>query len=343
MHVTIKDVAKASGVSPSTVSRVIADNPKISDKTKTRVYEAMKKLNYQPNLIARSLANKRSYTLGMILPAKEEKIFDNPFFLQAMRGLSTYAQERGYYIMYNYCLSEADELKTIKDFVASKWVDGIILSSARFEDKNVEYLFQIEHPFVVIGTPETHREQILYVDNDNVDDMEKVVDRLIGQGHREIAFAGGEYQFTVNRRRLRGYRNALEKHGIPYDEGLVMKEGISDSRAYKEMKEILKHRMPDAIVGVNDPVAYGAYKAVHEVTGKEIALAAFNNTALSQYHRPNISSVDVQSEELGRMAASLLIDRIENKPIKSNKVIVDTDYIERESTLNYTMTKSSNG
>lgn len=338
MHVTIKDVAKASGVSPSTVSRVIADSPKISDRTKAKVYEAMKALNYQPNIIARGLANKKSYTLGMVLPAKEEKIFDNPFFIKAMRGLSKYAQEKGYYIMYNACKSEEGELKTIQDFVASKWVDGIILTSARFEDRNVEFLFEMDHPFVVIGTPETHRDQILYVDNDNVMAMDEVVTRLIAQGHRSIAFAGGEYEFTVNRRRLRGYRNALERHGLVYDDAIVMKEGTTDSKAYEEMKQILKHRIPDAIVGVDDPIAYGAYMAFQEVTGKDIALAAFNNTSLSVYHRPSFSSVDVRSEELGHMAAELLIAKIENKHIKSNKVIIGTDYIERESTLNNILT-----
>ncbi len=334
MHVTIKDVAKRCDVSPSTVSRVIADNPKISDKTKTKVFAAMKEMNYQPNIIARSLANKKTYTLGMIIPCKEEKMFENPFFIQAMRGLSLYAQAKGYYIMYNYCISEADELKTIEHFVSSKWVDGIILTTTRINDKNVEYLFENEQPFVVIGTPEAHRDQILYVDNDNVAAMENVVNRLIEQGHRRIIFAGGEYQFTVNRHRLRGYRQALEKNGLLYDQALVMEGGTVDDKAFKAMAEMLKDIVPDAIVGVDDAIAYGAYKAVREIQGRDIAVAGFNNTTLAIYHNPSMSSVDVNSEELGHMAAELLIDKIESKPIYNNKAIIESKNIERESTLN---------
>jgi DNA-binding LacI/PurR family transcriptional regulator len=94
MSATIKDVAKAANVSPSTVSRVIADHPKISDETKKRVLAAMKKLNYHPNAIARSLANKSTKTLGLLLPNTDEDLFNNPFFTQAMRGISIYAQKK---------------------------------------------------------------------------------------------------------------------------------------------------------------------------------------------------------------------------------------------------------
>lgn len=334
MHVTIKEVAKMAGVSPSTVSRVIADSPKISDRTKAVVFEAMEVLKYQPNIIARSLANRRTYTLGMIIPSKEAKIFENPFFIQAMRGLSIYAQSKGFYIMYNYCQSEEDELRTIEQFVSSKWVDGIILTTTRINDKNVDFLFEKDHPFVVIGTPQAHRDQILYVDNDNVWAMENVVNHLIEQGHRKIAFAGGEYQFTVNRHRLRGYKQALKKHGIVYDPLLVMADGTTDAKAYKAMCAMLDKVEPDAIVGIDDTIAYGAFKAVHKITGKEIAVAAFNNTTLAVYHQPSMSSVDVNSEQLGHKAAELLIKSIEKETITTNKIIVEASYIERASTLN---------
>ncbi len=337
MHVTIKDVAKRAGVSPSTVSRVIANNPKISDATKERVFEAMKEMDYQPNIIARSLANRRTYTLGMILPYKDERIFDNPFFIKAMRGLSTYAQEKGYFIMYHYCQTEDEELKTIEQFVHSKWVDGIILTTTRINDKNVEFLFERQHPFVVIGTPEAHREQILYVDNDNVKAMEQVVDRLIEQGHRKIAFVGGEYQFTVNRHRLRGYRKSLERHGIEVDENLIFKDGTNEIKACAEMKTVLKKVVPDAIVGVDDMMADGALEGMIESGYERVAVAGFNNTPLAIYKQPMMSSVVVNSEKLGLMASRILIDKIENKSMKDNKMIIGAKYIERASTLDYTI------
>lgn len=336
MHVTIKDVAKAAGVSPSTVSRVIADSPKISEATKKRVFETMNEMKYEPNIIARSLANRVTYTLGLILPTKEEAIFDNPFFIQAMRGLSIYAQKKGYYIMYNYCRSEEEELETIKKYIASKWVDGVILTTTRIEDACVSYLLERQHPFVVIGRPEEQRDHVLWVDNDNVAAMKEVVTKLIHQGHKKIAFVGGEHQYTVNRHRLRGYKLALTEEGIDFDPRLVVEDDPTEEKAYKAMNEILKKVQPDAIVGTDDVVAYGAFRAMQDAGYKDMAVAGFNNTPLSVLKIPTMSSVDIKAEQLGHLAAELLIRKIEKKPMDSNHIIVDAKYIERESTLSFT-------
>lgn len=333
MPVTIKDVAKKAGVSPSTVSRVIANSPKISDATKQRVFATMEEMKYQPNIIARSLANKVTYTLGLILPCKDSEIFDNPFFIQAMRGLSIYAQQKGYYIMYNYCQSEEEEVETIKRYINSKWVDGIILTATRIEDACIKLLLEEEHPFVVIGRPEEQREQILWVDNDNVAAMEEVVSKLIEQGHRKIAFVGGEHQYTVNRHRLRGYKRALENSGIEYNIDLVVEDDPTESKAYAAMMDMLKRTTPDAIVGTDDIVAYGAYRAAIDSGLENVAVAGFNNTPVSIFHRPSLSTVDIKAEELGHKAAELLINTIEKKSLDSKHVVLDATYIERDSTL----------
>lgn len=332
MHVTIKDVAKVAGVAPSTVSRVIADSPKISDATKRIVEKAMKELNYQPNIIARSLANRKTYTLGLILPAKSEEIFDNPFFIQAMRGLSKYAQQKGYYIMYNYCHSVEDELKTADTFIRSKWVDGIILLASRIEDPCVNYLMENKHPVVVIGRPEAYKEKALWVDNDNVKAMYEVVLSLIEDGHRRIAFFGGEQQFTVNRHRLRGYKQALEEKGITYDEGLVFEDEPTQEKAYNSMESLLIKETPHAVVGTDDTVAYGAYQAVLDKGIDNIAVVGFNNTPMALYQTPSLSTVDINAELLGSEAARLLIARIEKEELDSNYSIIETDFIERSST-----------
>ena len=333
MQVTIKDVAKMAGVAPSTVSRVIADSPKISDATKKIVEKAMKELNYQPNIIARSLANRKTYTLGLILPSNTEEIFENPFFIQAMRGLSKYAQQKGYYIMYNYCHSIEDELKTAETFIRSKWVDGIILLTSRIEDPCVHYLMENKHQVVVIGRPEDYKDKALWVDNDNVRAMYEVVCSLIRDGHKKIAFFGGEQQFTVNRHRLRGYKNALEDNGLIYDENLVFENEPTEIKAFKSMELLLKTQTPDAIVGTDDTVAYGAFNAALAHHIKDIAAVGFNNTPMAMYKTPSLSTVDINAELLGSEAARLLISRIENEELDSNYSIVESDYIERSSTL----------
>lgn len=329
MHVTIKDVAKLTGFAPSTVSRVIANSPKISNATKEIVYKAMKELNYQPNVIARSLANRKTYTLGLILPAKSEEIFDNPFFIQAMRGLSKYAQEQGYYVMYNYCHTIEDEVKTAETFIRSKWVDGIILMASRSDDPCMEYLLENKHPFVVIGRPKDNKNKILWVDNDNVKAMYDVVKKLIDKGRKRIAFLGGEKQFIVNQHRFEGYALALKEVGIEIDASIIIEDLTSQIDAAKAMARLLEKEIIDAYVGTDDLIVYGAYKSLIELNIDNISVIGFNNTPMAIFNNPPFSSVDINSERLGMDAAKLLIAKLEGEDIGSNSVEVETSFIER--------------
>lgn len=331
MPVTIKDVAKLANVSPSTVSRVIAESPKISEETKEKVYEAMRKLNYHPNAIARSLANKSTKTLGLILPNTSEDLFVNPFFIQAMRGISVYAQKKGYYIMYSYSESEEEEVEFIKKYIKSKWVDGIILLTSRENDKCISYLKEVNQPFVVIGRPE-RPEDTLWVDNDNFKAMYDVVTYLVEKGHKSIAFIGGPSSLNVTKDRLEGYKRALEIRGIGIDNKLIEEADFSEDRGYESMNKILKYKVPSAVVTTDDLIAFGALKAIKENNIEKIAVVGFNNTPLSAYQTPTLTSVDINAEKLGYHAAQLLIDRLENNNIQSNHYIVETNLIEREST-----------
>lgn len=331
MDVTIKDVAKLANVATSTVSRVIANNPKISESTKNKVYEAMKELNYQPNAIARSLANKSTKTLGLILPNTDKDLFINSFFVQTMRGISHYAQKKGYYIMYAYSDNEDEEVEVIKKFISSKWVDGIILTTARSDDKCISYLKKGNHPFVVIGKPEDN--DTLWVDNDNINAMYNVVNYLIKKGNRNIAFIGGPHELNVTRNRLEGYKIALEENDIDIDENKIIEESdFTELRGFEAMKKILSHTVPDAVVTTDDLIAFGVMKATKDIKDKNISIVGFNNTLLADYKTPSLTSVDINSEKLGYFAAKLLIDKLENKEIRTTNYIVDTELVEREST-----------
>ena len=136
MKVTIKDVAKEANVATSTVSRVLSNSPKISEKTKEKVHEAIKKLNYKPNAIARSLANNKTRILGVVLPEDADDILNNPFFINAMKGMSMYAQKKNYYITYKFSKTQQIERKHLKDIINSNLVDGVILLRVSEDDKN---------------------------------------------------------------------------------------------------------------------------------------------------------------------------------------------------------------
>jgi DNA-binding LacI/PurR family transcriptional regulator len=332
MAVTIKDVARAANVAPSTVSRVLANSSKISEQTKEKVFAAIKQLNYHPNVIARSLANKSTKILGLVLPSEAEDLFKNPFFIQIMTGISVYAQRKGYYIMYAFSKSEKEELNFIRNYANSKLVDGVILLTSRQNDKCIKFLNKIKFPFVVVGRPE-NTEDVLWVDNDNFKAMYDVVDKILLKGHKNVAFIGGPKDLNMSKDRLDGYKKALEVHGVPIDEKLIVqKEDFSEVCGYEAMVDILKYKTPTAVVTTDDLLAFGALKAINEKVDKNIAVVGFNNTPLAIYQRPALSSVDINAEKLGFYAAKLLIDKLENEEMVFTHYMVETVLIEREST-----------
>ncbi|MGK0466775.1 LacI family DNA-binding transcriptional regulator [Clostridium sp.] len=331
MAITIREVAKKANVSPSTVSRVLADNPKISDATKKIVYRVMKEMNYHPNAIARSLVSKTTKTIGLILPNTNEDLFANPFFVQIMRGISHYAQKKGYYIMYTYSNNESQEVEYIASLINSGRVDGIILPVVRKDDKCIAYLKEADYPFVVIGKP-VDTEETLWVDNDNFHAMYSVVNYLIQNGERKIAFIGGSPTLNVTINRLEGYKKAMENLGLKIDENMIELTDFTETCGYEAMKKILCVSSPTAVVTTDDLIAFGASKAITETADHHVSVVGFNNTPLAAYRNPSISSVDINSEELGYFAVKLLINKLENVKEDINNYIIDTKLVEREST-----------
>lgn len=334
MKVTIKEVARSAGVSPSTVSRVLHDSPRISEETKQRVVDAMEKLHFHPSAVARSLASRATRTIGLVLPNDPGDLFENTFFIRAMRGISIYAQEHGYFIMYSFSQSEDLEVEFIKNYLNSKWVDGVILFTTRQDDRCIAYLRTRGSPFVVIGRPEETRDTY-WVDNDNFQAMYNVVNYLVMQGHKRIAFVGGPLAYNVTRNRLAGYRQALENRGLECDPALIAEgDAFTEEAGYEGMSRILagtESAAPDAVAATDDLLAFGALRAVAE-RGVEVAVVGFNNTPRAMYQSPTLTSVDINPDELGVRACQLLIDVLEGREPTTNHFVVETRLVERDST-----------
>lgn len=332
MAVTIKDVAKLANVAPSTVSRVLANNPKISDETKEKVFAAIKKLDYHPNIIARSLANKSTKILGLILPSGSEDLFKNPFFIKAMTGISIFAQKKGYNIMYAFSKSEKEEVKYIESYTSSQIVDGVILLTSRQDDKCISFLKKINYPFVIIGRPEDTK-GVLWVDNDNFQAMYNAVNYLINKGHREIAFIGGPEELNMSKDRLDGYKKALQIHGISINQNFIIHgSDFSESCGYEAMESIIEYRVPEAVVTTDDLLAFGAQRYLNKNFDKKVSIIGFNNIPLAEYQIPPLSSVDINAEKLGYYAAKLLIGKLEDDNLVNTHYIIETDFVERSST-----------
>ena len=330
MKVTIKDVAKEAKVATSTVSRVLANSSKISEETKQRVNEAIKKLNYTPSVVARGLASNKTRILAVLLSVGAESSFENPFFVQAMKGISIYAQKENYYIMYAFKDSKEDEEEWIKKFTEGNIVDGICLFNVKDNDITINYLKEKELPFVVIGRPE-EIDGVLWVDNDNFAAMYNLTQRLIEKGNEKIAFIGAKSELNVSKDRLNGYKQAMFSRNIEIKDELIKEmDNFTEECGYIAGKEILDNSKVTAVITTDDLLAFGVQNAIEEYGYDNISVVGFNNIPLSQYKNPPLSSVDINSEKLGMYATKLLIDKLEGRENKGYHV-VETKLIERES------------
>ena len=329
MTVTIKEVAEAAEVSPSTVSRVLAGNPRISDETKKKVWDTVKSLNYHPNAIARSLANKSTKTLGVILPSSYEDLFKYPFFIQALTGIRIYSKKVGFYIMYTYSKYQQEELSIIENYYNSKLVDGMILLTSRHEDKSIKLLKEKGMPFSVIGRAED-MDNDLWTDNDNFKAMGDVVRHFIKKGHKNIGFVGGPDNMRMSKDRLQGYISCLQENNLEVkSEYMYEMEEFNEDCGYLAAEKLLQQDELTCVVTTDDLLAFGVLKYLKEKNIDNIALAGFNNTPLAEYQNPPLTSVNINANELGYNAAKLLISSLKNTLENKNYIIVDTELILR--------------
>lgn len=334
-NITVNDVAKKAGVSSSTVSRVISDSPKISQATKVKVIEAMDELGYYPNANARSLARNKTGTIGVIMPTTSEELFLNPFFPEALRGIVRGASNTEYDLLLSTNTEKDEELKNIKNFIRSSKVDGIILMSSKIDDECINYLRSIDFPFSLIGSPYDFVDKINHVDNDNYMAGYELTKHLIMIGRKKIAMIAGDKNLIVTKKRVEGYKSALLENGISFDEDLLFTGSFDEETGYKYGKEIASmENMPDALIVTDDLVAFGAIQLFEKFNVKipeDIAVASFNNSILSRYSNPPLTSVDIHAVELGRESMNLLIEAMEEE-VKGKKIIIPYTIYNRQST-----------
>ena len=331
MKITIKEVAEQANVSPSTVSRVLSNSSQISEKTKERVREVIRELNYKPNAFARSLANKKSRILGVVLPSEAQDLLLNPFFFQAMKGMSNYAKKKRYYMTYAFSEDDREEEDYIKDFINSNLIAGVCLLRVKTEDKSIEYLKKMKFPFVVIGRPE-EADGMLWVDNDNFKATYNLVNKLVQRGHSDIAYLGAKEDLTVTKDRLKGFKVACEINGISVeDKNIIIKDEFTEEEGFKGTEELIKNSKATAIIVQDDLLAFGTLKALKAKGIDNISVVGFNNSQLAEFQDPPLASIDINATELGYYAAKVLIECLENSNVQVNHYIVDSKLVERES------------
>lgn len=350
MFPTVKDVAKHAGVSPSTVSRVIADHPRISEATKRKVRAAMKELNYHPNAVARSLVRRRTHTIGVALSRSAEAALANPFFPEVLRGIGAVAREAGYSITLTTALSDDEEREQCIELLTQRRVDGLIVLASRTDDALVDWLTEQTYPFVVLGR--VPGRDVPHVNNDNVLAAREATEHLLHLGHRHIAFIGGPSNFVVSIDRLEGYKQALHAAGVSFRPDLVAITDFSYEQSYDAARRLLSTpqsrvnpyeaivnssnsaRRPSAVVAIDDSVAMGVLSAARDMglrVPDDVSIVSFNDSPVCPHVAPPLTSVSIPIFDMGAAAAHMLCDALDGKQ-GERSVLLPTQLVVREST-----------
>ena len=324
MPVTIKDVAKAAGVSPSTVTRVIQNKSTISDETKKRVRKAMKELNYHPNLNARSLVSSYTQVIGLVLPDDSDVFYQNPFFPSVLRGIAQVASENHYAIQIATGKDEKERLNAISQMVYGKRVDGLIFLYAQENDPLVQLVVDEQFPFLILG--KSLSPFIPLVDNDNIQAGFDATEYFIKKGCNRIAFIGGAKKLYVTQDRLTGYEQALQEHKLPLDsQRTFFADEFLEEKGYKFSKRLFKHDpQTDAIITTDSLLAEGVCDYLNE-HNLNIPVLSFDSVK----PRLNLAAyIDINSLALGRTSFETILqiisDTKENRQICYRQLIDHT-------------------
>ena len=313
-QVTIKDIARELGISPSTVSRALKDHPDISPETKKAVNELAEKLNYQPNIVALNLRQSKTNTLGVIIPE-----IVHFFFSTVISGIEDVAYSAGYNVILTQSNESSQRERTDMKALFNSRVDGMLLSLSR-ETTTFDHIDSM----MAKGVPMVFFDRVYDHPNTSkviVDDLSGAKEatlHLIEQGCKRIAHIEGSPNLEITKQRLEGYLEALKEKNIPIDKSLIIPCPEASIDAGKKSTEQLLSMspLPDGIFATNDPVAMGAMQAIREKGLKipqDIAVVGFSNWLFSSMMDPPLSSVDQPGFEMGQEATRLLIRQIETK------------------------------
>ncbi|MBX5478835.1 MAG: LacI family DNA-binding transcriptional regulator [Pyrinomonas methylaliphatogenes] len=330
MPTTLADIAAALGVSKMTVSRAIRNHPSVNPETRERVLEMARRMNYRPNQHARALATNRSYLIGFIAPD-----LMHSYFAEIAKAVEAVVRPAGYEIL--ICNTEEDAEKEIAEVEALRHrTDGLIIASALPPQRVKEYRRWIrEGAKIVLIDRRFQNLKCTAVITDDVRVGSMATEHLIALGHRRIGHLRGPAVSTAEERFL-GYRQALAKHRIRFDEKLVRACGFFEDQGYEAMRAWIEEGdLPSAIFATNDPVAIGAMRALEEAgirVPDDISLVGAGDIRYADLLRVPLTTVSWARTEMGRQAAQLLIEMFEDGVgLKQREVRVEPRLIVRQS------------
>lgn len=333
--ISIQDIARAAGVSHSTVSRALHDNPLISPEVRQRIQLLAQDMGYTPNAVAQSLKGKRTNTVGLVVTS-----IADPFVGRVVRGIEEVAQAARVSVFLSVSYNDPErELAVIETFHRRR-VDGVISATAQISGPYIQRLTQIKIPIVLISQQAEWGGVALHsVDVDDAAGARQAVDHLLALGHRTVGYLGMGNRLQSNRNRLQGYREALASAGIEADDTWIRvappdrrlhSDDVADAQAL--LPQLLQAGVT-AVVCYNDLAAIGALLACRELglaVPAQLSIIGFDDIEMAQYVTPPLTTVHQPKLRLGELAMQMLLDLLEGRPVQNHTLA--TDLVPRAST-----------
>lgn len=329
-NMTIYDVAKKAGVSIATVSRAFSGKGYVSEATKEKIMQACD--GYRPNAYATQMQSKKSHTIGILLSHGANYFFFNSVYNEAMVGVCEVTKENGYHLLLDMDIESEDPCRL---YLEGR-VDGYILMGIQENSPLIARMQEFDIPFVVIGNYNGECPGVAHVDINDRKAIYEAVSYLIRLGHTDIGIITGNTQFASCYDRLEGYKDALKAEGIEVlQENIEICDNMTETKAFNLTKKLLLKRKPiTALIAFNDQVAVAAYNAAQDLGIKipeELSIIGFDDSSISKYVSPKLTTIWQPSYEKGEKAARMLIDALKENKQPHEGITLDCMMIYRNS------------
>lgn len=330
--INIKQLAQKLNLSVSTVSKAFKNTYEINEKTRDRILAMAKELNYQPNAVASSLRTQKSKTIAVIIPE-----IDNSFFVQAIKGIESIAQELGYHVLI-YLTHEdpAKEMSFLQNLQVGR-ADGVLMSlSGAGNINHIDSLNQKGLPCVFFDRIHESTEHIKITTNDFESGF-NATQHLIDQGCKRIAHLSFSKKLSISKMRREGYLEALKKNKMKVDKNLLVECEHDSGEAFTLIKALLKSHQPDGVFSSFEKLAMQSYRACDELNlniPEEVKIISFSNLEIASLLNPSLSTITQPAFSIGQKSAQILFELIDKKTIAipGNRIVIPSTLMKRAST-----------